>query len=220
VCSAGHEAHNVSRRSRYGHWNSACQLHTRRRARVEQATTRCLLHRDNPAEHFCLAGQAKDSRRTDDAGGFHVTASGRPLSWPEAPKFTVLPLTFSCLPVPMRSSLTTVHGSGQDGTLEVFSIRDDAVLHFPDFTGKVVSAFRGAIHCPSTTADPNVHGLAWSDDGSQIFAFAQSTIHESCGEQGTFRGVMLSMQTGAVEKFYSETISRRVFHALLPHNMR
>ena len=103
-----------------------------------------------------------------------------------------------------------------NSVLRVFRLQDTGVTEGPDFNKLVAAAFRKDIGCSAAAADPTVRGVGWSKDGAQIFAFAQATVNNSCGTQGNFRGVVLNLKTGSIERVYSEVEARPVFRDLLP----
>lgn len=153
--------------------------------------------------------------------GFHVLENDRSVDLPAGANDTFYPSELAWSPRSDRFFVNNGDGSGLDGwTLQIFRIEGSVVKTEPDFNGLVVAAFRKSVGCPAGAADPNVRGIGWSADGSKVFAFAQSTVKDSCGVQGRFRGVVLSITNGKIVRFYSETETRLIFRDLLPGNMR
>jgi DNA-binding beta-propeller fold protein YncE len=153
--------------------------------------------------------------------GFHVGVAGTVLNLPKGANDSFYPSEVAWSPSSEMFFVNNGDGSGTDGwTLQVFQLRGSAVTRGQGFNAMVVAAFRKAVGCPASAVDPNVRGLGWSKDGSELFAFAQSTVSASCGPQGTFRGVVLNLKTGSIEHFYPEATTRHLFHDLLPFNMR
>lgn len=85
---------------------------------------------------------------------------------------------------------------------------------------RLSAVFRADVGCPEGASDPNVRGLGWSENGVDIYAFAQVTVSQSCGHQGDFRGFVVDMGREAIQQFYSERDAKQHFHSLLPRNMR
>ncbi len=156
----------------------------------------------------------------EEGKGYTLTVNGGTVAWPNYGKYVVLPIEFSWSPNSDAFFVNDGEGSGMNSVLHVFRLQDSGVAEAPDFNKLVVTAFRKAVGCPAAAADPTMRGIGWSKDGAQIFAFAQTTVNNSCGTQGDFRGVVLNLKTGSIERLYSEAETRRVFRDLLPQNMR
>jgi hypothetical protein len=157
----------------------------------------------------------------DSGIGYHVIEANRFLNLPDQANDTFFPSEFGWSPRADEFFINNGNGSGLDGwTLQVFRLGNSVVTAEQDFNGLVVVAFRKALACSSSAVDPNVRGLGWSSDGSRLFAFAQSTVHKSCGGQSSFRGMVLNIKEGKIEHFYSESETRSVFRNLLPSNMQ
>ena len=158
--------------------------------------------------------------QVEEGKGYELIVDGRSLVWPNYGKYVVLPIEFSWSPNSDAFFVNDGEGSGLDSVLHVFRIQDSKVMALPDVNKLVAAAFRRAVGCPATAADPTVRGIGWSKNGAQIFGFAQATVNNPCGAQGDFRGVVLNAKTGFIEQLYSEAEARRVFRDLLPDNMR
>lgn len=156
----------------------------------------------------------------EEESGYTLIVNGRTVVWPNYGKYVVLPVEFSWSPNSDAFFINDGEGSGMNSVLHVFRLQDSGVAEGPAFNKLVVGAFRKSVGCSASTADPTVRGVGWSKDGTQIFAFAQATVNNSCGSQGGFRGVVLNLKTGSVERVYPEAETRRVFRDLLPFNMR
>jgi hypothetical protein len=156
----------------------------------------------------------------EEGKGFSLIVNGRTIAWPNYGKYVVLPIEFSWSPNSDAFFVNDGEGSGMNSVLHVFRLQDSGVGEEPNFNKLVAAAFRKDVGCSATAADPIVRGIGWSKDGAQILAFAQATVSNSCGTQGTFRGVILNLKTGSIERLDSEADARRVLHVLLPYNMR
>ncbi len=156
-----------------------------------------------------------------DDGGFHLTVNGKRLSWPEGEDLTVRGSEVSWSPQSSAFFINYGDGSGLDGwTLKVYSISDGRVVGLSKINQEIVRRFRVDEGCPSDAVDPNVRGLGWTENGADIYAFAQATVSQSCGQQGDFRGATVSLAKCSILSFYSEAETKAHFHRLLPYNMR
>ncbi len=113
------------------------------------------------------------------------------------------------------------HGSGTDGwTIDVFELQDNTIRRLADVNAALAKAFRNAIRCSPQSVDPNVWGMGWDSASSKLFVLIQSTVHQSCGNQGTFRSAVIDVESGAIDRLYSAADTRRVFQSLLPSNLK
>jgi hypothetical protein len=156
-----------------------------------------------------------------DGDGFHLKVDGKSVEWPEGKELVARGSEVSWSPTSSAFFINYGDGSGLDGwTLKVYVVSDGRVVNHDEISQQIVHRFRTGIGCLQTAVDPNVRGLGWSEGGTHIFAFAQATVNESCGQQGDFRGVVAGLAGETIEQFYSEADTKRHFHNLLPFNMR
>lgn len=156
-----------------------------------------------------------------DASGFTLRIEGKEVAWPEGRDFSPSGSEVSWSPTSSAFFINYGDGSGLDGwTINVFSIQNDRVIDHKEINERIVRAFREEIKCSKDAVDPNVRGLGWSRDGTQLFLFAQTTVSEPCGIPGDFRGTIINLADASVGKSYSEVEAKRRFHDLLPYNMR
>lgn len=168
---------------------------------------------------FVSADKAKRIE-VEEGKGFTLVVNGRTIAWPNYGKYVVLPIEFSWSPTSDAFFVNDSEGSGMNSVLHVFRLQDATVAEGPDFNRLIAAVFRKDVGCSASAASPTVRGIGWSKNGVQIFAFAQATVNNPCGVQGDFRGVVLNLKTGSIERLYSEAETRRVFRDLLPYNMR
>jgi hypothetical protein len=156
-----------------------------------------------------------------DIGGFRLKIDGKSASWPEGKELMANNAEVSWSPISSAFFINYGDGSDLDGwTLKVYAVSDGHVVSHSEINQEIVRRFRADLGCPGGASDPNVRGLGWSKNGADIYAFAQATISQSCGQQGDFRGVAMSIAKGSVLSFYSEAETKAHFHNLLPYNMR
>lgn len=140
-----------------------------------------------------------------DASGFHLKVRGKSIEWPGGKELMTRGAEVSWSPTSLAFFINDGDGSGLDGwTLNVYSILDDRVINHDEINQQIVHRFRTELGCPQKAVNPNVRGLGWSKGGDHIFAFAQSTVSESCGQQGDFRGMLIDLAGGTIQGFYSE----------------
>jgi hypothetical protein len=156
----------------------------------------------------------------EEGKGYTLLIDGRAVAWPDYGRYVVAPIEFSWSPNSDAFFVNDGEGSGMYSVLHVFRLEGSSVAEAPSLKKLTVEAFRRDIRCPAAAADPAVWGIGWSKDGAQIFAFAQATVNNPCGDQGEFRGVVLNWKAGAIERWYSEAETRRFLRDLLPRNMR
>jgi hypothetical protein len=156
-----------------------------------------------------------------DASGFHLRLDGKRVPWQEGDQMMALGSDVSWSPQSSALFISYADGSGLDGwTLKVYTVSHRKVVRKSDINQEIIRRFRADVDCPGVASDPNVRGLGWSENGADIYAFAQATVGQSCGQQGDFRGVVMSIAKGSVLRFYSEAETKARFHNLLPYNMR
>ena len=156
-----------------------------------------------------------------DANGFTLRIEGKDVAWPVGRELSPSGSEVSWSPTSSAFFINNGDGSGLDGwTINVFSLRDSHVIDHKQINERVVLAFRDEIKCAKDAVDPNVRGLGWSRDGTELFLFAQTTVSAPCGVQGDFRGAEIGLANDSIDKFYSETEAKSHLHNLLPHNMR
>jgi len=156
----------------------------------------------------------------EEGKGYTLIVNGRTVAWPNYAKHVVLPIEFSWSPNSDAFFVNDGEGSGMNSVLRVFRLQDASVAEVPDLNNLVAAAFRNDVGCPVAAANPTVRGIGWSKEGTQIFAFAQATVENPCGTQGSFHGVVLNLGPESIGRLYSERETRRLFGNLLPHNMR
>lgn len=155
------------------------------------------------------------------ANGFTLRIKGEDVAWPNGQDFSPSGSEVSWSPTSSAFFINYGDGSGLDGwTIHVFSIQNDRVIDHEEINAQVVLAFRDEIKCAKDAVDPNVRGLGWSQDGTELFLFAQTTVSAPCGVQGDFRGAEIGLANDSIDKFYSETEAKSHLRNLLPHNMR
>jgi hypothetical protein len=167
--------------------------------------------------------RSPDSRKliVADSHGFHLQIDGSMIAWPEGRNLFPSGSEVAWSPTSSAFFINYANGSGLDGwTLRVFVLSDSRLIEHQEINKEIVRRFRAAIGCSARAEDPNVRGLGWSTDGSLIYSFAQSTVNESCGKQGSFRGIVAGLTGEPVREFYSEIEAKRKFINLLPYNMR
>jgi hypothetical protein len=156
-----------------------------------------------------------------EQNGFILKINGKTIAWPEGRNFSSNGSEVAWSPTSSAFFINYGDGSGLDGwTINVFSVQDNRVIDHKEINKRIVGAFREQINCSKESVDPNVRGLGWSKDGTYLSAFAQTTVSEPCGVQGDFRGAVINVADGSVNKFYSQAEAKRHFHDLLPYNMR
>jgi hypothetical protein len=106
-------------------------------------------------------------------------------------------------------------GSGMSSTFRFFRIKNTHVIQDDSIGQTAVRIFRGKIGCPSSAADPNVYGFAWSPNGKQVFLLVQATVNESCGKQGTFIVLIVNVADGSVAEQLTEKQTEKRFRSLL-----
>ena len=156
-----------------------------------------------------------------DEAGFSLMVDHKKVAWPEGKNFDSRGSEISWSPTSTMFFINNGNGSGLDGwTIHVFYIIGSQVVDNQEINAEIVRLFRLQVKCFKDAVDPNVRGLGWSKDGALLFAFAQTTVSESCGTQGEFRGAAVTTTNGSVSRFYSESETRAHFHQILPYNMR
>jgi hypothetical protein len=156
-----------------------------------------------------------------DSSGFHLRLDGKSVVWQEGEELMARGSEVSWSPQSSAFFISYADGSGLDGwTLKVYAVSDGQVVSHSEINQEIVRRFRTDVGCPAGAVDPNVRGLGWSENGADIYAFAQATVSQSCGQQGDFRGVAMSIAKGSLLSFYSEAETKAHFHNLLPYNMR
>jgi hypothetical protein len=154
-----------------------------------------------------------------DIHGFHLKVDGALVPWEEGRKLLTSESGVSWSPA--SSAFFINDGYGLDGwKLKVYVLTDHSVISHEGLREEIVRRFRMGVKCSSKANDPNVMGLGWSEDGASIFSFAQATVNESCGQQGDFRGAVADLAGDTIRTVYSEKETQRMFHNLLPFNMR
>jgi hypothetical protein len=164
---------------------------------------------------------SRDGRKVliADLHGFQLKINGALISWPEGRK--LLTSESEVLWSPTSSAFFISDGFGLDGwKLKVYVVTDSHAVSREEINNEIVRRFRAEKGCSVKAFDPNVQGLGWSEDGALIFAFAQATVNNSCGQSGGFRGIAANLTGAPIRAFYSENEAKRNFHNLLPFNMR
>jgi hypothetical protein len=156
-----------------------------------------------------------------DANGFTLRIEGKDVAWPVGRELSPSGSEVSWSATSSAFFISYGDGSGLDGwTINVFSLQNSHVIDHKQINERVVRAFREEIKCAKDAVNPNVRGLGWSRDGTELFLFAQTTVSEPCGVQGNFRGAVISLANDCISKFYSEAEAKNRLHDLLPYNMR
>lgn len=156
-----------------------------------------------------------------DLKGFHLSIDGTNVEWPGKNDLVVRGAELAWSPTSSAFFINDGDGSGLDGwTLNVYRLSNGKVIYDNEINQQIVRRFRSEIGCAQQAADPNVRALGWSSDGARIFAFVQTTVNKSCGPQGDFRGVVARISGQSIQSFYTEDVTKKQFHGLLPYNMR
>lgn len=106
-------------------------------------------------------------------------------------------------------------GSGLASTFRFFRIKNTQAIEDDSIGQTAVSRFRKKSACPSSAADPNVYGFGWSPDGKQVFLLVQATVNDSCGKQGMFFSLVVSVSDGSVIEQLTEKQTEKNFRSLL-----
>jgi hypothetical protein len=153
--------------------------------------------------------------------GFQLKVGGKSIEWPEGKELLARGSEVSWSPQSSAFFINYANGSGLDGgTLKVYSLSNGQIVSHNGINQQIVQRFRADVGCSNQASDPNVRGLGWSDNGAEIYAFAQTTVSQPCGRPGNFRGMVINIAEDSVRRFYSEATTKLHFHDLLPYNMR
>jgi len=153
--------------------------------------------------------------------GFSVTVDGTRVFWPEGKEISASGSEVSWSPTSEAFFINDGNGSGLDGwTLKVYTISGRQIVNHTLPNTEIIRRFRMDLRCAEDAVDPNVRGIGWSKSGAHLYAFAQTTVNQPCGEPGDFRGFVVSVSRGELLRFYSEVQTRNHFRHLLPYNMR
>lgn len=110
-------------------------------------------------------------------------------------------------------------GSGMASVLRLFRLKDDHVIEDQKVWHEAVTLYRNQERCSRAAADPNVWGVGWSQDGSQLYILVQTTANAPCGKPGSFIGLTIKLADDAIVEQLSETGTKEKFRGLIPGEM-
>jgi hypothetical protein len=111
-------------------------------------------------------------------------------------------------------------GSGMSSVLRSFKVQGAEVVEEKSIEREAVASYRRSTKCSLTSADPNVWGLGWSSDGSQLFVLVQATNDSPCGRPSAFIGLVVDADNNSIKELLTETATKQRFRSLLPNELK
>jgi hypothetical protein len=111
-------------------------------------------------------------------------------------------------------------GSGMSSVLRSFEVRGAEVVEVKSIEREAVATYRRRTRCSLNSADPNVWGLGWSSDGSQLYVLVQATNDSPCGRSSEFIGLVVDAGSKRIEEQLTAAATRHRFRSMLPDELR
>jgi len=111
-------------------------------------------------------------------------------------------------------------GSGETSELRLYFVKDGKITELKGVQRRVASLYRRRIKCAHDALDPDVWGLRWTPDGQYVDLLVEATIHQPCGQSGSFRGMRVRARDAKVMEVLSEEATVARWSAWLPQELK
>ena len=157
--------------------------------------------------------------RIDPTGAVYVLqASGKVLA--KAPAPVEPPAMAAWSPSSSAFFIDDGNGSGETSQIRLYVLEGGRITESDSVQRSASDLYRARVRCTQKALDPDVWGLRWTSDGLYLDLLVEATVHQACGEPGSFLGMRVRVTDAKVVEVLSESATMRRWSAWLPKGLK